>query len=140
LALRDSEERYRQAAELVNVGHWLWDEIEGTCISCSEELARIHGVSVAEFMAISSSMEADIDWAHPDDRERFARTMHEVKEHAIGFDIEYRIVGKDGVVRHVREIGEPIFDDNGVYVRSRGVVQDITHLKLVEEELRTAKE
>jgi len=140
LALRDSEERYRQAAELVNVGHWLWDEVEGSCISCSEELARIHGVSVEEFLAISCTREADIDWAHPDDRERFARAMREVEEQAIGFDIEYRIIAKDGVTRHIREIGEPIFDDEGVYVRSRGVVQDITQLKLVEQELRTAKE
>jgi PAS domain S-box-containing protein len=134
-SLRENEERYRQAAQIAKLGHWVWDTIEDRCISCSRELARIHGTTVEEFLALSDSTEKDAAWPHSDDQEQFEHAMREAHEHHKGFDIEYRIIARDGVVRHVHEIGQPIFDRNGVHVMTQGITQDITANKLAEQKL-----
>ena len=44
-SLRESQKRLKQSGTLAQIGYWLWDTIEGKLISCSEECARIHGLS-----------------------------------------------------------------------------------------------
>lgn len=44
-ALQRSEDQYRQAAVLANLGHWIWDEVEDKMVYCSDEFARIYGIS-----------------------------------------------------------------------------------------------
>lgn len=56
------------------------------------------------------------------------------------YDVEFRLIRPDGVVRNVREIGEPVIDEHGTLVRTIGTLQDITHIKRAEEQLRRAKE
>ncbi len=138
LALVEGEKRHQKAAALAKMGYWVWDEIEDTCIYCSEETAKMHAVSVEEFVEFTNSNERDSEWVHPDDRDHYYRTMIETKERAESFDLEYRIVARDGVVRHVREIGEPEFDSNGVMIRSNGMIQDISDLKEAETAARQA--
>jgi PAS domain S-box-containing protein len=137
-ALQDSEEKFRKAAALANLGHWTWDEVENKCISCSHETARMHGVSKEDFVAMTASLEDDINWTHPEDRLNFSKAMSEFKANPAPFDINYRIVAKDGPVRYVREICEPEFDNKGRLVRSSGMIQDITELKQAEIAAREA--
>ena len=48
--LEESESRHRQAARLAHIGHWVADEQEDEYSLISDEYARIHGYTVAEFM------------------------------------------------------------------------------------------
>jgi PAS domain-containing protein len=60
-AFKESETRLRHAAELANLGHWVWDEIEDRAAFCSDELARIFGhESGAEYRDTLSSLAADL--------------------------------------------------------------------------------
>lgn len=136
--LQEAKDEGEQAAELAKLGRWVWDVVEDRCISCSEELARIHGVSVEEFLAFSTSSERDEEWAHPDDRERYAAVTRRAEERREGFDIEYRIVARDGIERYVREIAQPVFNQDGAQVQIRGIIQDISTRKEAEEALRVA--
>lgn len=113
---------YRLAADISNMGHWLWDEINHRMISCSEECADIHGVSVDELLASTRSIESDLEWVHPKDREVYLNTM----ETEDRYDIEFSIIDRTGEIRHVREVCEPEHDANGKVIRSRGIIQDIT--------------
>ncbi len=115
---------YRLAASISSVGHWLWDETSQKMVSCSDQCANIHGLSVSEYMLVSGTLEGEIAWAHPDDRGRYRAALLSGTD----YDIEYRIVRKDGEVRHVREISEVEYDGSGRAVRSRGIVQDVTDL------------
>jgi signal transduction histidine kinase len=49
------------------------------------------------------------------------------------------MIRSDGEVRHLREILEPVLDDDGNLVRSMGIIQDITDLKQAEDQLRQAQ-
>ena len=44
-ALRESEARFRQAAQLANLGHWSWDEVADRIDYVFGEIARIHGMT-----------------------------------------------------------------------------------------------
>ena len=138
-ALRESEMRFVQAARPANLGHWAWDEIGDECTYCSEELARIHGVTVEEYLAATNSVEGDVARIHPDDRDEYNRVTREWASREDAYDIEYRIVRPDGEVRYVRELAEAIRDEKGRLVRSIGTKQDITERKRAEEALLEAK-
>lgn len=135
-ALHASEERYLQAAHALNLGYWVWDHLNDRCISCSEELAKMHGVSVEKYLAATDSLAKELEWIHPEDTPR----VHAANSGAEAYDIEFRIVLRDGQVRRVREIGWPELDSDGKVIRSSGIMQDITEIRRVEEALRHSEE
>jgi len=136
--INELETVHQQAEMLADIGIWEWDEVDDKMLWCSEQHARIHGVSHDEYMASVTSVEADTEWVHPDDREYYLsetmRAYHDAEE----LDLEYRVLKRDGKTVYVREVSKPIIDDTGTVVRTIGTFQDITSLKLTEIEMRRA--
>ncbi len=138
-ALRESERRLRTAAKMAKLGYFIWDQVEDRCVFCSEEYARIHGMSVEEYLSSVTSLENDGQLVHPEDRARYNAALKASLEALEPFELEYRILGKDGQVRHVRE-QESFFEvKEGVGVKTAGTLQDVTEIKQVEERLRQAQ-
>ena len=136
-ALRESEARLFKATEMAKIGYWVWDEVGDKAICCSEELAEMYGVASGDDLAaILSSHSGDLDWVHPEDRERFDEAVRIARETKRGYDIEYRIVHSEGEVRHLHDMVEPVADQRGDIIRTNGVTHDITDRKRVEEEIR----
>ncbi len=74
---------------------------------------------------------------HSEDRERVALAWSRAHGIRAAYDIEYRLVGRDGTVRHQRETATPEHDDAGRYLGQVGITEDITDLRRAEEEVRT---
>ena len=132
--LAQSERRLQQATRLVKLGHYVWDAIEDRCLYCSPEHARIHGLSVEDYIANASTLDGPFAMVHPEDRaevQALFRALREGQE----FELEYRVVTPTGQVRHIREMTRPEFDETGRVFREYGTVQDITALKEAEEKL-----
>ena len=136
--LRESEQRLRQATELAGLGHWVWDALEDKCAFCSEETARIHGMTVQDYMGKTSTLESRFRMVHPEDRAAVEDRFVALRR-GQGFDIEYRIQRLDGMVRHVREIAAPVLNRAGRVVREHGSTLDLTEMKQAEEQLRQAQ-
>ncbi len=136
--LRASEERLRQATQLAGLGFWIWDAETDRCTYCSEENARIHGLTVQEYIDNASALDGEFGMVHPDDRETVRDRFRALRE-GESFDIEYRLLTSTGDVRHVREIAVPVRDAGGKVVRERGSVLDLTDIKRTEERLREAQ-
>jgi PAS domain S-box-containing protein len=139
-ALRRIEALYKETERLAGLGHWEWDEIDDSCSYCSEELARLHGLSVEGFQKIATSSESDSLRVHPDDRERYLSTIQTSAKDKSGYTIEYRIQRPDHRVVDVKEVCEPVFDDHGRHVRSVGYVQDITEHKQTQKALQESRQ
>lgn len=137
--LRRNRDLYREMERISHVGHWEWDFEEDRLLTCSEEYARIFGMSIDEIMSASKSFESDLKLVHPDDRERYDKAVEEFED-TTHLDIEYRIIRKDGEVCHVHERGVPVFDEHGRDIGSYGILQDITGRKNVEKQLREARD
>ncbi len=138
-AIEESERRLKTAAEMAKLGHFVWDLVEDRCIYCSEELARLHGLSVEDYMQRATGVESEAaDFLHPDDRERYLEALRDTYDRQEPLNIEYRIVTADGQVRHMREIEHVFLVENGIPQRSEGTVQDITDIKLAAQQLQQA--
>ena len=133
---RESQQLLGQAARIAHLGHWRYDELAEKFVMVSQELADIYGCTAEEFLAYSEERQYIDQFVHPDDREYVNQSYNEYKT-----NFEYRIIRKDGVVRHVREQAELIYSDAGdAPIHSFGTLQDITDQKEIELQLITLKE
>ena len=138
-ALAKSTEKMQHAIMLVKLGHYVWDGIAKRAISCTEEYARIHGVSVDEYLSFTNSLEALISWIHVDDRNYYLDAIERAMAARKDLELEYRIVARDGRVRYVHEVFDPTYDNQGQLIQTSGAMQDITERKEVEEALKDAE-
>ncbi|MFQ5783961.1 MAG: PAS domain-containing protein [Alphaproteobacteria bacterium] len=136
--LRQSEVRLTRAQRLAKIGNWRWEIDTDELAYCSDEFARIHGVSMDQIGDLMRGQRGRV--IHPDDRERVDREFRKFDEEGLDYQIEYRIVRPDGEVRHFVELGEAVFDETGRAIAHTGTIQDITERKRAEAALRAAKE
>lgn len=135
-ALRDSGTLLRHATQMANLGYWIWDDIENRCIYCSDQLARMHGVSVEEYLAEFGADKAILGRIHPQDRARYRDTLARATRQKQPYALEFREYAPSGALRYLREEGEPVLDDEGRLVRTIGMLQDITETKRKDEARR----
>ena len=134
-ALWKSNTLFSQSEAMGNMGHWTWDLVEDKLISCSDQFARIHGMTVPEALDYFISSDALIDLTHPDDKERFRQTANFHGKQKKGLDIEYRLMTLSGDTRYIYERSELVLDHDGTPSQSFGTVQDITDFKKIESKL-----
>lgn len=143
-ALRSSEEKLRyeqrslaEAQGIAHLGSWDWNVVSGE-LWWSDEVYRIFGLKPQEFDA---TYEAFVASVHPDDRETVDRSVDRaLRNPEAPYEVEHRVVRRDGVERVVNERGHVTFDDTGRALRMVGTVQDITEQKEAERELRATLE
>ena len=70
-----------------------------------------------------------INMIFPADRKRVLAAFAKCGKCGIPFEINYRIIHKDGSVHHVIDEGEPIFDDKGRITRIEGMITAIGKYK-----------
>ena len=79
-------------------------------------------------------------YVHPDDRERVIEQLRGVVAgRKPDYNIEYRIIRKDGTVAAVSELGQHLYDPGGRVLSGFGTIQDITDRKTAENALRRAQ-
>lgn len=132
LLLTRSEASLAEAQRIGHIGSWEWDIVKNE-LYWSEEVYRIFGLLPREFNA---TYEAFLGSVHPDDREFVKKSVDEALYGNMHYDIDHRIILKDGNVRIVHEKGEISIDDTGRAVRMVGTVQDITERKRMEDQLK----
>jgi len=134
--LEINERRYRLAQKAANIGSWDWNIITGE-LTWSEKIEPIFGFKKGEF---KGTYEAFLDCVHPNDKNFVVKSVDGCLKHNKRYAIEHRIVWPNGVVRWVLERGDVIRDKSGKPKRMLGVVQDVTHKKEIEDELKQRKD
>jgi len=138
--LEQTQRQLEHAVRISKLGHAKWDEAKLEYVSVSTEYADIFGYSVEEFLARFRKLEHDMELVHPEDRE-LVRTLNQVTKDILEpVSQEYRVLHRDGSVRHVREIGFDVANEEGKLVEYLVTLQDISEIKQAEVELRVAKE
>ncbi len=131
-ALKESEERFRQMADMA--GEWIWEQDpEGCYIYCSAAVKAIVGYEpeevVGRFFYELFTVE-DQRQVAPD------HYVADNKEPFFGLINHYR--HKDGRTIVTESTGAPILDAKGNLIKWRGVDRDITERLQAEEEIRRA--
>jgi len=135
-ALRQSEERLREAQEIARLGRWELD-LRTNRLHWSDGIYEIFEIDGQKFGA---SYQAFLDAIHPDDRPAVNTAYNQSLRNKTPYEISHRLLMKDGRVKWVNEICRTDYDSQGQPVRSVGTVQDITDLKRAEEALRQSEE
>jgi len=131
-ALRKSEANLREAQKIARMGRWEFNLSTGRLL-WSDGIFALFEINRDTFAA---SYEAFLDFVHPDDRALVDQSYRKSVESKDLYEIEHRLLMKDGRIKWVSEIGRTEYDDAGNPVRSVGTVQDITERKRAEEALR----
>jgi two-component system cell cycle sensor histidine kinase/response regulator CckA len=126
--LEESQRLLAEAQKVSHLGSWEWRPGSGE-VFWSEELYRIFEVDPEGF---EPTYEAYFALVHPDDRERVQKTIEQLRESGEPASFDHRVQlsgGRDRIVL-CRARSEPGDDE-----RIAGTCQDITEIKLSQEEL-----
>lgn len=129
-ALRQSEERYALAARGANDGLWDWD-LRTNHVYYSPRWESMLGYAAGE---LRPTQEEWLSRVHPDDR---LRLEHALQAHCAGgsdesFEIEHRVLHRDGSYRWMLSRGAAVRDGSGAAVRMAGSQSDITDKKVYD--------
>ncbi|MCB9135204.1 MAG: PAS domain S-box protein [Anaerolineales bacterium] len=138
--LQESERKLGEAERMAHVGYWVRDYVTDL-ITLSDEACRIFG------LPLERQKEYDLKRWHeqwqnliyPEDRSRAAQAAQEALQGGPRYEVEYRVVRPNGEIRIVRSQGDVTWDETGQPRRMFGIMQDITELRLAEDELRASE-
>ncbi len=122
-----------ETEKLAHIGSWTLGSLTDNAVIWSDELYRIFGLEIGE---ITPTYEAVLAFIHDDDKEYYEQAVQNSIETKEEFNIEVRIIRKDGAVRYIDSRSTAIYGNQSPeLVHSFGTVQDITDKKLIEKEL-----
>jgi PAS domain S-box-containing protein len=129
-ALRRSEAYLTEAQKQTHTGSCAMDGVTGETVYWSDEMFRLFGVDPQKG---APQWERFLEEIHPEDRER-VRLAHETTFRSkVKCDVEFRIVGSHGMIKHIRGIGHPVVGSSGQLVQVLGTMVDVTERKRAEE-------
>ncbi|MBI5674868.1 MAG: PAS domain S-box protein [Nitrospirae bacterium] len=134
-AITRSEARLKDAQRQGKMGDWETD-LATNILSWSDEVYAIFGMNPDR--SITIRVDDFIKRIHPDDRQRVKDFIKESVDNALdSWNIEYRIILDSGEEKHIFVNALVEKNDQGMPVRRRGIVQDITERKQAEVKYKT---
>ncbi|MGA2259199.1 MAG: PAS domain-containing protein, partial [Thermoguttaceae bacterium] len=76
---------------------------------------------------------------HPEDRATAAEILGKAIREGKGYELDYRIVFPEGIVKFLHLVAHPVFNTSGDPVEFVGTVMDVTERKRAEEALRQSE-
>jgi len=120
--LSKSAELFRKAVQSTTDIVWEWDMASNN-LEWFGDIDALLGYSPGEF---PRTLEAWENALHPDDHGRVMIALNRHTETGEPYNVEYRIMRKDGTLRNWIDRALVIYDENGKITRSVGACVDIT--------------
>jgi signal transduction histidine kinase len=121
---------FNLAEEIAHIGSYEWNLQTGELIY-SDNLFRMLGCLPQEFVP---SIEKYFKFVHAEDKEQLFKTTSDAFEKQTPLQVTYRIISKDGEIKHFRNTGETIGEPG--YKSMIGTTQDVTPDIIHTETLR----
>jgi len=132
--IRQAEVKFRTVADFAY--NWeFWTDPNDLMLYCSPSCERITGYKASEFVQYPSLF---LEIIHPDDLEEYMEHKHkECLLQDAKLETQYRIIRFDGSIAWISHVCQPVFDESGVYIGSRGSNKDVSYRKEMEQLLET---
>ena len=131
-AMMHSQSMLKEAQKITSMGHWKLDIIKKS-LYWSDEIYRIFEIDPDE---LGASYDAFLEVIHPEDRARVNEAYSDSLKNKVPYEIEHRIIMKDGRIKYIKEKCRSDFDNQGNPLHSIGTVQEITEQKITEDKLK----
>jgi PAS domain S-box-containing protein len=128
LRLREIQTRYQALAEQLPFITYV-DDPAGGAAYVSPQVQELVGYSPEAWLAATDRFTA---FVHPDDAAWSASVVGSAKEKSLPYELEYRMISKDGREVWMRDTAVPIRE--GGSVRWQGYIVDITERRAIAEE------
>jgi PAS domain-containing protein len=112
------------AEEMANMGNWQW-KLKKNEFIFSKNLYRLIGCDAYEF---EPSYENFLKFVYPPDIDMVFIAHKQAQDKKLTSSFEFRILRKDGQVRHLKSIGKLVISSDGE-MSILGTMQDITAIK-----------
>jgi len=124
-AFRRSEARYRALVEATTQVVWSWTPHDdpSDLEPAQHWWEQLTGQSVA---AQRADADCWLEFVHPDDRDAAKAAWANARSTGGIYDTEYRVLGRDGDVHHVRSRGIPVRDPDGSVREWVGTLDNVT--------------
>jgi two-component system cell cycle sensor histidine kinase PleC len=133
-ALRESERRFRDYAEVAS--DWFWEMDESLCFSYfSDSLTLETGIEAKRLLGLSRREMAEGREDDPLWREH----LEDLENRRAFYDFRYPFTRPDGEELVISTSGIPIFDDAGAFCGYRGVGSNVTEEARTRQSLYEAK-
>jgi len=133
-SLKENEKLLNYAQKLAHIGHFKYNPFTGV-VEGSDELFRIFGLTREQFQ-----ISYFVNSVHPDDRAFYVSTIESAIKQEKGYEIEHRLMLRDGTIKWVRAICEFVTNLPKEKSLLIGIVQDITKRKQRESQQNLSKE
>jgi PAS domain S-box-containing protein len=130
--LAASRERFEIAVRGTADGIWDWDVITNE-VYFSDRFKELLGYAPDGF---GNDFGDWVSKLHPDDKDFTLEAVNDHVENRLPYDVEYRLMRKDGTYGWYRARGMAIWGATGKATRMAGSISDISARKRVEEALR----
>ncbi len=131
--IHENDERYKLAQRVVKFGNWDWDLVDNQ-LYWSEQIFEMFGLEPNEF---NHTLESFLERIYPDDKDFVIRSIERTLANQSEYDINHRIVKKNGAVVWVNETAEIVRNALGKPIRMVGIIRDINHR--VETDIKLAR-
>ena len=106
---------------------------DGSIDYCNQRLLTYLGQTMEEMKV------AGVSFIHPDDRNRLLTAWHDATSRGTAYEVEARLLGRDGQYRWFLERALPLRDAQGQIIKWYGTNTDIEDRKRVESELHRSQ-
>uniref|UniRef100_UPI0031381D73 PAS domain-containing protein n=1 Tax=Nocardioides psychrotolerans TaxID=1005945 RepID=UPI0031381D73 len=127
----EAERNLDEAQQIGGLASWSWTPGEPFA-QWSPQLFRLAGLDPT---GVQPTMQSGLDLVHPDDREMLRTSLEEAVTAPQDREVRYRILRRDGEVRHVVSRRRADRLPDGTVVRLRGTILDETSTHLANAEL-----
>ncbi|MEI8205802.1 MAG: PAS domain S-box protein, partial [Kiritimatiellales bacterium] len=138
-----SQTKLDLALQSASMGVWQWDVITDTH-TYDRQACAFMGINPATFGGTEAEIFAVV---HPADRQNIKEALTRTVEQHAPYDMEYRAICPDGMVRHIATRAQLFLDDGDRQLKVTGVCWDITdrrkaeaRMHLLMEHLQTVRE
>ncbi len=129
-ALKHTAMRLKQAQSIAHIGSWELNFETGITLF-SDEACRIYGLPPGESAQSSASF---LSFVHPDDLDFVIKNIIESQTSFSTVSFRYRIIRKDGTIRHIYSQRKIELNNEGKPVDQYGIVHDVTEQNLAQEQ------
>ena len=135
--LRENEAKFRSLiSNIPGIAYRCLEQENWPMQYVSDEIEHITGYPATDFI-LPHPQRSIADFYHPDDLPLIGECN---TSHAKGFQLEYRIIDRQGKIKWLLEFGRKVTSADGKHHWLDGFIMDISQRKEMEEQLVEAKE
>lgn len=130
VAVKNSQTLLETTERMAKISTWKW-HVERQNVTISKELLQILGIAEDE---CENTPEFFLKYVHEDDKNDVYRAVKQLVDYNHYDSVEFRLVRKDGTIRHVVSNVFVQNESNDTHTLI-GTIQDITEKKIAEQQL-----